>query len=133
MQLSKIKAEIKEFENKQELTVEEKKRLAGLRTQEEAKKRSRPTTNSMKENIMQTINKVNNIYEPAEARLARAQLGVFLRELAAHTQGRQMQVTRRVQDAMKEKRQLKFRSDDIEILARAAINYEISFGRVSLR
>lgn len=97
--------------NKQELTEEEKRKQKeqeikeqNLKTREEAKKARRPTPARMAEEIRLMAKRAADPYAPTEAKYARALLGIFLKDLAAHKQGKHVEVANRILADMKEKR-----------------------------
>lgn len=139
MEENKVIAEVSNT-NKQELTEEEKRKQKeqeikekNLKTREEARKARRPSPAGMAEEIRTLVKKTADPYEPTEARYARALLGIFLKELVAHKQGKHVEVARRIQEDMKEKRPIRLRQDGALALANAAIRYDIAFGRVTMR
>ena len=125
--------------NKQELTEEERLkkeqeiREYNKKTREEARKARHPSVARMAQDIRSMVKMAANLYEPTEAKKARALLGFFLKELTTHPQGKHIQVAKRLQTQMKEKQPLQLWMDDATILANAAIRYDISFGRVTKR
>ena len=133
MEEIKVNAELKN----NELTDAEKKKLeiadANAKVREEAKKTRRPSPAMMAEEIRLLAKKTTEAEDPSEARIARAVLGVFLRELLAHKFGKHVEVAKRLQTEMKDKRPLHLRQDNALALANAAIRYEITFGRVAVR
>lgn len=123
--------------NNQELTEEEKRlkieqeiREYNEETRENARKARHPSAARMAQDIRLMVKMATNPYEPTEAKKARALLGVFLKELTTHPQGKHVQVAKRLQTQMKEKKPLQLWVDDATILAHAAIRYDIAFGRV---
>lgn len=123
-----------------ELTEEEKKQQAeqkikdeNEKTREEAKKARRPSQVRMAEDIRRMVKKAASTDEPTEAKYARALIGIFLKELAAHRQGKHVEVAERILTDMKERRPVQIRQDGAMTLANAAIRYEITFGRVAMR
>ena len=123
--------------NEQELTEEEKKQQKikeeNERTREEAKRARRPSQVRMAEDIRRMVKKAANTDEPTEAKYARALIGIFLKELAAHRQGKHVEVAERILTDMKKRRPVQIRQDGAMTLANAAIRYEITFGRVAMR
>lgn len=126
--------------NKQEITEAEKKQMVeqkikeeNEKTREEAKKARRPSQVRMAEDIRRMVKKAANNEEPTDAKYARALIGIFLKELAAHRQGKHVEVAERILSDMKEKRPVQLRQDGAMTLANAAIRYEITFGRVAMR
>lgn len=123
--------------SKQELTDMEKKELKerikkeNEKTREEAKKARRPSLAQLADEIQRMVNKAISTDETTEAKYARAIIGIFLRELAAHRQGKHVEVAERILADMKEKRPVQLRQDGARALANAAIRYEIYFGRVA--
>ena len=124
----------------QEFTEEEKKarkeQESEKRNEEiwkEAKKASRPTPAIMVYEIQRMLQKAADADDPVEAKCARAIVGVFLKELAAHHQGKHIKVVRRIQLDIQERRPVILRQDGALTLAKAAIRYEITFGRVAVQ
>lgn len=139
MEKNKVIAEVNN-NNKQELTEEEKRKQKeqeikeqNLKTREEAKKALRPTPARMAEEIRLMAKRAADPYAPTEAKYARALLGIFLKDLAAHKQGKHVEVANRILADMKEKRPIQIRQDNALAIANAAIRYDISFGRVAMR
>ncbi len=137
MEEIKVNAEV----NNSKLTEEEKKRIEEEkrrkeeqeRIREEAKKARRPSPGRMADEICRLAKKTTEAEDPKEALIARAILGVFLRELLEHKFGKHVEVAKRLQSEMKEKMPLHLRQDSALALANAAIRYEIAFGRVAVR
>lgn len=124
----------------QGLTEAEKKQIAeqktkeqNEKTREEAKKARRPSQIRMAENIQRMVKKAANKEEPTEAKYARALIGIFLKELAAHRQGKHVEVAERILSDIKAKRPVQLKQDGAMTLANAAIRYEITFGRVAMQ
>lgn len=139
MEENKVIAEVN-YTGKQELTEEEKRKQKeqeikeqNQKTREDAKKARRPSPARMAEEIRLMAKRAADPYEPTEAKYARALIGIFLRELAAHKQGKHVEVTNRILADMKEKRPIQIRQDNALALANAAIRYDIAFGRVAMR
>lgn len=123
MEEIKIKANV----INREFTEEDLKRI-----REEAKKARRPSAARMADEIGRLVKKTTDPDDPTEAKYARALIGVFLKELTAHKQGKHVEVAQRLQAEMKEKRPLHLKQDSALALATAAIRYDISFGRVAM-
>lgn len=123
--------------NEQELTEEEKKQQKiveeNKNTREEAKKARRPSPVRMAEDIKRMVKKAASTDEPTEAKYARALIGIFLKELAVHRQGKHVAVAEEILSDMKERRPVQIRQEGAMTLANAAIRYEINFGRVAMR
>lgn len=123
--------------NEQELTEEEKKQQKiveeNKNTREEAKKARRPSPVQMAEDIKRMVKKAASTDEPTEAKYARALIGIFLKELAVHRQGKHVAVAEGILSDMKERRPVQIRQEGAMTLANAAIRYEINFGRVAMR
>ncbi len=123
-----------ELTEEQKKQTEEKKKKQQPEEQErirkEAKKARRPSPGRMADEICRLAKKTTEAEDPKEALIARAILGVFLRELLEHKLGKHVEVAKRLQSEMKEKMPLHLRQEGALALANAAIRYEIAFGRV---
>lgn len=135
MEVNKVIAEVNII-NKQELTEEEeeKKRIEeeNKETRKKAKKARRPSPAQMADEILRMVKRATDLYQPTDAKCARALLGIFLKELASQKQGKHVEVANRILADMKEKRPIQLRQSSALVLADAAFRYDISFGRVMM-
>lgn len=105
---------------------------------EEKVKKPRPSASRLADEILLMVKKSRDPYNPDNARIGRALLGQFLKELTAEKnhagkrikEGKHTQIALSIQVAMKEKRTAFLKKENALILAQAAIRNDVAFGRL---
>lgn len=105
---------------------------------EEKVKKPRPSASRLADEILLMVKKSRDPYNPDNARIGRALLGQFLKELTAEKnhagkrikEGNHTQIALSIQVALKEKRTAFLKKENALILAQAAIRNDVAFGRL---